>query len=219
MEIDIRSIDSVLMNMDNEKERLINCINLFKRYNLRMFDRFTPIRDKYIWRSLLLTKLVLLYKYKPPFIMYEDDIKLNPNAHSFILDIPNNSDCIYLGISRNGAHCELDTDHGAVYTKYAKNIYKVHECFCAHAILFLNEKSITTHINSLVHALDKGEASDVGQCRFTKHINTYTTNHPIFYQDDRDNDRVYQTLFSVENYLKEQPRICKFCNKDRFEKI
>ena len=189
------------------------CTALFENLGFTMFYRQEVAINLIRKVSIAMSHLAAAMKMTPPFIIYEDDIAVNPSVTSFDIDVPDDTDALYLGVSKNGAHCKLDTEHGAVFSFFSDTLAKVEETFCAHANLFVTQRAVDATVKAIVRAFETGESQDVRVTRALAKLNTYCPVEPFFYQND--GERIAQTLFNVAAYMAEDTGFCRICGKAR----
>ena len=130
-----------------------------------------------------------------PFILFEDDIDLRKNFNSLdlLVDIPDDADALYLGLSvsgtGSGSHKSGWFCEPAVAGKYnnLNNIHKVTNMLNAHAILYLSKKYTETVYLAQHLALADSEivAGDCAVAYYVnKNFNVFALDEPIFYQND-----------------------------------
>lgn len=213
MIINIAETPSILINSKSQPWRLATCTALFNSLGFAPFYKQEVVVNPLRKVSIAMSHLAAAVKKTPPFIIYEDDIAVNPSVTSFIIEVPDDTDAVYLGVSKNGAHCMLDTVHGALFSPFSDTLAKVEETFCAHAILFVSQRAIDAQVTAIAEAFEIGEAQDVRVTRALAKLNTYCTIDPFFYQND--GDRIGQTLFNVAEYMAEDTGFCRICGKVR----
>ncbi len=113
-----------------------------------------------------------------PLIVLEDDVDMEQNCN-FILEIPDNADAVWLGISHAGR---------PVYEKLNDEISQLHHMLSTHAILYLTEKYKKHVIEQIDDCLmTKDMPFDMGLYTNQTNFNVYVMNKPIFYQSDKKN--------------------------------
>lgn len=121
-------------------------------------------------------------KYKPPFLLLEDDIEYNFDSIPDELIIPDNTDAFYLGLSKVGGHKYNNYDDGE--SKFMKttndNILKIENMLSAHAILYITPKYIKNLRNLLI--TKPTFYNDVIMSQNQSKYNVYCYNYCYFYQ-------------------------------------
>jgi len=136
--------------------------------------------------------------YGCPLLILEDDAEFS-DAFNPILDIPDDADGIYLGISTGNI--------GYQTKRYNADYLRIGGILATHAILYLNTEFKETMskvakycINNLKQPWDIGASS----VQFQKKV--YTPNKPFFYQSDlRDSANHWQ--FFTDNSLEDRNSI------------
>jgi hypothetical protein len=122
----------------------------------------------------------ILSKYKPPFLLLEDDIKDTQNIPD-ILEIPDNTDAFYLGLSSGGGHISNNYDDGdSQFEHINDNLYKVKNMLCTHAILYITSNYILNVRNQLITKPDY--YNDVVISQIQNKFNIYCHHKSYFYQ-------------------------------------
>jgi hypothetical protein len=123
----------------------------------------------------------ILSKQEPPFIILEDDVCLNKDFVSNI-QVPNNADALYLGISHWGRYL----NHSGPYVHtvpITDSIVRVYNMLATHAILYLSDtyvdicKRIAFHHGYVIE-----DHIDIGFAEVQKYYNVYALNQPLFRQ-------------------------------------
>jgi hypothetical protein len=117
--------------------------------------------------------------YSDPLLILEDDAEFS-DAFNPIIEIPDDSDGIYLGVSTG--------NQGYQTKRYNSNYLRIGGILATHAILYVNKNfkecmsSVAQHcINDLQQPWDLGASSIQFQTK------VYTPNKPYFYQSDNRN--------------------------------
>lgn len=117
-----------------------------------------------------------------PFIVFEDDIAARHIDH--IIDIPDDADAIYLGVSVMG--CYDGTHEPKLLVDkvdgYHPQLYRIYNMLGAHAILYINPDYVKRVIEIIDECIDKGIPQDVGIAENMKDWNIYSVDNPMFYQ-------------------------------------
>jgi len=203
-----------LLNQEHKTDRLEKVTVLFDSLGIRPFTKITSIpsynsnHDIAINESTTLTHKFAINSGVLPFIVYEDDININPDAKSFLLEIPDNTDVVYLGVNRCGMFCKDRCSYysGARFEYYNDVISRVIETFCAHAILYITQKAVDIANRGFEISLKTGEPNDVCTSKLFSEGEVFAMNIPLFYQDDGAM-RIRQTLFNVSDYMG-RPNLC-----------
>ena len=198
MLIDLREIPVIWINLDSATKNAETMEQRFKKHGFKNTHRKSgliipppPNTDKSIAHFMgcgqshidVLDDL----KYETPLLVLEDDVEFVENFNP-IIEIPDNSDGIYLGIS-----------HGNVYYKtnrYNENYLRIGGILAAHAILYVNPtyRKVMSDVGKFcLYNLSK--PWDIGTSAIQSEFNVYTPNNPLIYQsNDRENANKWQGL-------------------------
>lgn len=101
-----------------------------------------------------------------PFLVLEDDATLIKENFKEELNIPDECDCVYLGVSQVG----LSTVKPGLYNieEYDDNFFRIRGLYSAHAILYLNKTYMIKHLKAIKECLKTGWPFDVGfaKCQY-----------------------------------------------------
>ena len=120
-----------------------------------------------------------LQQIKPPFLVLEDDCVVK--NFSLEIDIPDNADAIYLGISSWG---RMNSHSGPFvqYERFDNNILRIYNMLSTHAILYLGEEYTSVCTKIAKHWASIGDHLDIGFAEVQRYYNIYAFNDPFFYQ-------------------------------------
>lgn len=121
---------------------------------------------------------------KTPFILFEDDAFLLENQFQNELNIPNDTDALYLGTSTWGRM----NGHNGEYIQYDileeyPGILRVYNILATHAILYFSKdyaqmcKRVAHHTGYVIE-----DYNDVGFAEIQRYFNVYALNEPMFAQ-------------------------------------
>jgi hypothetical protein len=134
-------------------------------------------------------------KYKPPFLFLEDDIECNFDTISDELNIPDDTDAFYLGLSKVGGHKYNNYNEGSsefLQTNY-DNILKIKNMLSAHAILYISPKYIHNLRNLLI--TKPTYYNDVIMSQNQYKYNVYCYDYCYFYQSNEYDGHEEATRF------------------------
>jgi len=219
MKINLLEVPVYYINLDEEEEKRKRTENLLSSLGFRNINRFSAIKHE-AGRIIGCARshYEILKSQKPPFIILEDDCSLNKKFVDEI-NIPDNADALYLGISHWGRYL----NHSGPYVHYSKvndNIVRVHNMLATHAILYLSQdyasmcKRISYHFGYEVE-----NHLDIGFAEIHKFFNVYSFDEPLFRQyewsavttgklssvsyNKNEADKLYQEVKTEdENYYK-----------------
>lgn len=110
-----------------------------------------------------------------PFLLLEADATPAFENIQMEFDVPDECDCLYLGICNYAAF-------GLKWTKYNDNFYKIENTLTSHAILFLKKEYTLKQLDSIQDSLNRGIPLDVGFGELQKHNIVLAPNKYFFYQ-------------------------------------
>lgn len=116
-----------------------------------------------------------------PFILFEDDIKVTHFDH--IIDIPDDADAVYLGVSKMGSIDGKDEERLLVSKVDGyPHVYRVYNMLALHAILYLNMDYVKETAEISKEYLENGIPHDLGIAENMKNWNVYALDKPMFIQ-------------------------------------
>lgn len=198
MIIDLREIPVVWINLDSATKNAETMKTRFEKYGFKNTHRKSgliipppPNTDKSIahFRGCGQSHIDILddTNYKTPLLVLEDDVEFVDNFNPLI-EIPNDSDGIYLGISHGNVHYQT--------CKKDENYLKIAGILAAHAILYVTDIYRKNMSEVGKHCLyNMNVPWDLGTANIQHHFNVYTPNSPMIYQsNDRENANKWQVL-------------------------
>lgn len=132
-----------------------------------------------------------LNKFKPPFLILEDDATLIDAKKNILpVKIPESCDAMYIGTSLYGRINKNTLINGVISGLYDEETLKVFNMLGLHAIIYLNK----SYINRCIEMLEKFIENPIGGCDDPIADNMYKSNiyclkNPIFYQQDGRSDQ------------------------------
>lgn len=205
MIIDLREIPTVWINLDRATENAKIMTERFEKYGFKNTHRKSgliiepplgthPSIAHFMGCGRSHIEILSDDQYSTPLLILEDDIEFVENFNP-VLDIPDDSDGIYLGIS-----------HGSGFYKTKKindNYYRIAGVLAAHAILYVTPNFRTDMKNVGLHCLyNLRQPWDLGTAAIQNSYKVYTPITPLIYQsNDRENANKWQGLtdFALEN--------------------
>jgi len=129
-----------------------------------------------------------LCKYDPPFLILEDDARINPNIKfEYEYDLTEGMDALYLGTSIVG-RINKETKIGVIAADAGK-YNRIFNMLSFHAVLYLSKKYVNKTISLLQYYLDNpiGACDDILAENMWK-SNVFSLKEPVFYQNDGRNE-------------------------------
>jgi hypothetical protein len=133
--------------------------------------------------------LQALSKYQAPFLILEDDSTLIKEITLENLQIPEDSDAVYLGTSLYGRIKNKTVFQGVIAAKKDETYIRIFNMLSLHAIVYTSQKYVE-HTKLVLNSFIKnpiGGCDDPIADLMWKH-NVYALKNPIFYQKDGRSD-------------------------------
>jgi len=182
MIINIKEIPAIYICPDhNEKynKKKLHMDQLLTKLKFKNIIHFKSSTEKYPF-CLNNATIEIFSKYKPPFLLLEDDIEVTRDIPDNF-DIPNNTDAFYLGLSSGGGHKINNYDDGnCLYEYIDDNLFKIKNMLGGHAILYINSNYINYLRNELI--TKPTYYNDVVMSQIQDKFNIYCNQESYFYQ-------------------------------------
>lgn len=164
---------------DKYHKRKLHMDNLLNKLQFKNIIHYKSGTEKYPI-CLNNATIDIFSKYKPPFLLLEDDIQPTQDIPDY-LEIPDNTDAFYLGLSGRRAHAFYNYDEGDSKFEHIKNeLFKVKNMLGGHAILYLTPNYICNLRNQLITKPDYYNDVIMGQIQ--NKYNIYCNRKSYFYQ-------------------------------------
>ena len=187
MKIKISKTKSYYINLDSDIKRKEETELLFKTLNISNYKRFpASYMPENRFAANAQSHYQLLSVLEPKSIVFEDDCTLLYPYDE--IEIPNDADALYLGLSRCGTHGScMDNDN--INFKYEdvdgfNHLVKIDGMYTLHAILFLTQRCINAYRDGYLVAKNNGMNGDLGIINIIKDFNIYALKNPMVYQED-----------------------------------
>lgn len=184
MQINLKDIPTFYINMDKDSERNRDMIQVGKDLGLDKYHRLSATYIKgHPMAGCATSHYNLLSKdASSPIVILEDDCVIS--RKETVIDIPDDADAVYLGLSNWGYIDSVSKLSNFKYTKHKqfKDIYKVDGMLATHAILYLSKeyKDMATRVAKW--SADNDKHIDQGFALVQKYFNVYALGNPLFYQ-------------------------------------
>ena len=192
--INLLDIPVLYINMDDDKEKRERLESFLEQKGFTDVRRVrgTPNRRKKVGvahahKKALLTGLEI----GTPFIILEDDIVENKFKKQ--IEVPENTDAYYLGVSKWGLQSGRGTQTISV-ERYNTDTFRLYNMLSAHAILYLNMDYAKFLLKSVNFYIKIETNQDKGRAETMKYWNIYAEKDPLFAQDGKYYDH---TCFSL----------------------
>ena len=211
MIIDLKKIQTIYICPNHNVKyhnRKIHMETLLNQLNFTNIIHYKSSTNNYP-QCLNIAYIDIFNKFTPPFLLLEDDVDINNeiNLNDFIINIPDDTDAFYLGLSNCAGDKFNNYDKGeSTFIYVNNNILKVKNMLGGHAILYMNTKYINKVKNTII-SMPKNYYHDVAISRFQLEYNIYCFRNHYFYQSKKLNGHELATKVTIpnnriENYLK-----------------
>jgi hypothetical protein len=185
MIIDLRKIQTVWINLDSA---VVNANAMEERFREHRFERTfrksacqiapppgtaEPIKH-YVGCAQSHIDILDNVNYECPLLILEDDAEFTPDFHPMI-DVPDNTDAVYLGISSGNPHY--------LTKRVNKYFIRIGKILATHAILYVNpqyRKAVSDIAKIFAYKLKT--PFDNGCALIQERFNVITPNKPFFVQ-------------------------------------
>lgn len=186
MKINLLDIPVFYINTKNAEEKDKKTRAMLEGLGFKDINRFEGVDIKEpkvgcaVSHNLLLEK-ILDVEY--PVLILEDDVDISQfNAE---IEVPDNSDAVYLGLSKYGIYLNSPNQNIVSKTKYDiidKNICKLYNMLSAHAVILISKKYKHSIYNDIKKQIEIKDNQDKARARSMSRFNVYALRNPIFYQ-------------------------------------
>jgi hypothetical protein len=196
MKIDLRDIPVVWINLDSATDNAKAMQERLDKHGFKKTYRKSarvipappgtiPSNAHYVGCAQSHIDILDDVNYGSPLLILEDDAEFSP-AFNPIIDIPDDSDGIYLGVSSG--------NRGYQTKKYNDDYLRIGGILATHAILYVNDRFKQIMSTVAKHCInDLKQPWDVGAASIQFHTKVYTPTTPFFYQaDDRNSANKWQ---------------------------
>jgi hypothetical protein len=195
--LDLRKIPAIYINLQRDTEKNEYMHDMLTQLGFENIIRVeaSEFPDRHL-AGCSLSHFNSLNEVDVPFIIFEDDCRVK--NFTPIIEIPDNADAVYLGISSWGRM----NSHSGPFVQYEKvddNLLKVYNMLGAHAILYLSKEYASLCSKISIHYSHIADHQDIGFAEVQRYYNVYTFNDPLFYQTSSNGtDQKLTTYPSVE---------------------
>lgn len=201
--INIKNLKYYCLTITDNVNRHQHINNTFKDFNFNFV--YTKKHDKNISKfqsgAIGISKIfdIAINNFKSknifePFIIIEDDVSIT-NYFKDYIDIPSNTDLLYLGISNWGFIDKPLGIKGYIYASSVENdisqnnsnsntnVIKIKNMLSTHAILINSFSGLLMYQKAMIDALINNRHYDIPQSLLQPFYNIYALTKPFFYQD------------------------------------
>lgn len=184
--IKLKDTRNILINLDRDPARLEDSTKVLNNLQIP-FERFSAIEHTKGIVGCGLSHQKLLSEIKPNTLILEDDIGSTPAATNFLLNIPEETDAVYLGVSNHGyLNRPMGVAGSVLAAQYDENYKRVFNMCSTHAILYLSQRYIDAAHDITTKCLEQGAPFDLGLAALHRYFNILTPNDPYFYQTEQE---------------------------------
>ena len=187
MKINLESLKYYYLTCHN-KIRKNHLLNEFKGYNLTEVNPFLNLSKKQSGATGYSRMLDLGIRNqdntKPfqPFVLIEDDIKKYrefPNE----LEIPDNCDILYIGLSYWGIKNKTKGEKGIVcYKNINQNIIRIYNMLSTHGMIICSSAGALALQKCLLEDCFRNRGYDISLAQIQPYYNIYALKKPLVYQ-------------------------------------
>jgi hypothetical protein len=181
MKINIRELPTYFINLEKDVDKYTSTISLLQYLDFKDVTRVDAIASTRGCEKS--HHKVLSDKSIPtPCLVLEDDILFTGNDN-FIIEVPDDADAVYLGLSQWGRYLDF-AGPWVHYEKIDDQIVRIMNGLASHAIIYLSD-----HYREMVskiayhHGYEIESPFDIGIAEVQKYFNVYAVDVPIFKQN------------------------------------
>lgn len=192
MNLNLRNVKVVWINVDADQTKRDSMVSLFERIGIENHTRFSAITDiephenctegEKHYRNCAESHFGVLSTVPFPALILEDDVRENDNFTLDLTDVPDDADALYLGTSHGDGSYECE--------EYNAGWCRINRVFATHAILYINKNYARETIEVGKNWIyEKEKPFDVGLAYdLQSRYNVYAPKVPMFYQSDELNE-------------------------------
>ena len=181
MNLDLREVPAIYMNLEHHVDKNNNMQKILKECGFKNIIRVEGVlRPDNPVAGCSAAHHKALLEIEPPFILFEDDCEVK--NFTPIIEIPDNTDAVYLGISSWGRM----NGHSGPYVQYEKikdDLYRVYNMLSGHSVLYLTQQYVEICQKICYHAgYIIEDYQDIGFAEIQRWFGVYAFDEPFFYQ-------------------------------------
>lgn len=178
----LNTIQTYVINLPKDSDRLLST----KKELLRIGQDHEVVAGVSHEQGIVgcgMAHLKLFSEKKPRCLILEDDIALTDHILRDI-DIPEEADAIYLGVSNHGYVMNRGVGIGdaVMCSRWDINYKRVLNMCSTHAIIYLSDRYWEAAKTITTKCLQTGVPFDLGLASIHRHFNILTPNDPMFFQ-------------------------------------
>jgi hypothetical protein len=187
--LDITKIPAVYINLEKHKKKNDSMYNLLSSVGFETIERIEGVLDtENSVAGCSKAHHKALSSFKTPFVLFEDDCVLFEQNKVTQIEIPDDADALYLGISSWGRM----NGHNGFYLQYDEfqehpNLVRIYNMLGGHSVIYLTEdyrkmcEKVSYHAGYVIK-----DYQDVGFAEIQRFFNVYSLNNPMFYQTSNE---------------------------------
>jgi hypothetical protein len=181
MKFDLRKVPALYINLPRDIEKNEYMYSMLKELGFETIIRVEASEfpaDKHL-AGCSFSHFNALNEVDVPFIVFEDDCRVN--NFQPIIEIPEDADAVYLGISSWG---RMNSHSGPCvqYEQVDENLVRVYNMLSAHSILYFSEEYASLCSKISIHSSNIADHQDIGFAEVQRYYNVYAFDNPMFYQ-------------------------------------
>lgn len=187
MKVNLQETKNYLINLDDALGRLTQSSDLLEDNHLP-FERFPGIKNEVGVVGCAMSHQSLLKTASSPCLILEDDIGME-DSFRLQLDIPDEADAVYLGVSNHGyvrGYDSVGIKNIVMASQYDDQYKRVYNMCSTHAILYLTDSYISAALEKIEECLEFEMSFDLGLASIHKDFVILTPNKPFFYQTEQE---------------------------------
>lgn len=201
MKIQLTDLRVYYINLHRDKAKGKATHGLLKSLEFKYINRSPGfLQESFILGSGAAYQNVLCSRIdkKDPFILVEDDIRVTHFDH--IIEVPDDADAIYLGVSKMGNVSGRDKEELIVSkVEGYDHIYRVYNMLATHAIVYLNMDYAKSAHDAAQEYLNRGLPHDLGIAENMKDWKVYALDSPMFIQSPKFRDYTDTPISKLKN--------------------
>ena len=192
----------------NNELRKNHMLNEFKDYNLTEVNPLIDSKNKSGSSGFLRILDIASKNQEPtkpfqPFCIFEDDVK-KYREFPEVLDVPDDADILYIGLSRWGmGYNNIAGENIVCYTNVNKDIIRIYNMLSCHGMIICSIRGMLIIQKCMMEAYFKDIIWDMFTAQVQPYYNAYALKIPLVYQcaemNNGNNDLHIATKITMEN--------------------
>lgn len=188
MQIDLKTIPVLYINMDRHPDRNTDMIQLGKDLKLEKYSRVQGVDiPGHPMAGCATSHYNIFNNMSEPTVILEDDCVISNKKT--VIEVPDDADAVYLGLSNWGYLNSISEPKNFSYKRHKDydDLYKVDGMLATHAILYISQDYIDMSTRVAKWHADNDRHVDQGLALIQKYFNVYAFGTPLFYQHSNTN--------------------------------